>query len=37
MSNTVRACLWMIGAIASFTSMAVAGREVSFELDTFEI
>ena len=37
MSSTVRACLWMIGAIASFTSMAVAGREVSFELDTFEI
>lgn len=27
----------MTGAIASFTSMAVAGREVSFELDTFEI
>ena len=27
----------MSGAIASFTSMAVAGRAVSFELDTFEI
>jgi len=27
----------MIGAIVSFTSMAVAGRAVSFELDTFEI
>jgi drug/metabolite transporter (DMT)-like permease len=27
----------MVGAIASFTSMAVAGRAVSFELDTFEI
>lgn len=27
----------MIGAIASFSSMAVAGREVSVELDTFEI
>lgn len=27
----------MIGAIISFTSMAVAGRAVSFELDTFEI
>ena len=37
MPTTMRACLWMIGAIASFTSMAVAGREVSFELDTFEI
>jgi len=32
-----RAALWMIGAIASFSSMAVAGREVSFALDTFEI
>ena len=27
----------MIGAIASFSAMAVAGREVSFALDTFEI
>lgn len=27
----------MTGAIASFTSMAVAGREASLELDTFEI
>ncbi len=27
----------MIGAILSFTSMAIAGRAVSFELDTFEI
>lgn len=27
----------MIGAIASFSTMAVAGREVSFALDTFEI
>ncbi len=27
----------MIGAIVSFTSMALAGRAVSFELDTFEI
>ena len=37
MSNTLRACLWMIGAIVSFTSMAIAGRQVSFALDTFEI
>ena len=27
----------MLGAIASFSTMAVAGREVSFALDTFEI
>ena len=31
------AALWMIGAIISFTSMAVAGRAISFDLDTFEI
>jgi len=31
------AALWMIGAIASFSTMAVAGREVAVELDTFEI
>ena len=37
MTDTVRAALWMIGAIVSFTSMAVAGRAVSLELDTFEI
>lgn len=36
-SDPVGAALWMIGAIVSFTSMAVAGRAVSFELDTFEI
>lgn len=33
----LRAALWMTGAIASFSSMAVAGREVSIALDTFEI
>lgn len=37
MSPTLKAALWMIGTIASFTSMAVAGRELSSELDTFEI
>lgn len=37
MNTTLRAALWMTGAIASFSSMAVAGREVSFALDTFEI
>lgn len=31
------AALWMTGAIVSFSAMAVAGRAVSFELDTFEI
>ncbi len=33
----LRAALWMIGAIVSFTSMAVAGRNLSSTLDTFEI
>ena len=33
----LRAALWMTGAIASFTIMAIAGRAISFELDTFEI
>jgi len=37
MSPTIKAILYMIGAIASFSTMAVAGRAVSFELDTFEI
>lgn len=37
MSDTTRAALWMIGAIVSFSSMAVAGRELSGVLDTFEI
>jgi drug/metabolite transporter (DMT)-like permease len=36
-SPVLRGALWMMGAIASFSSMAVAGRAVSFELDTFEI
>jgi len=36
-SQPIRAAVWMIGAIVSFTSMAVAGRAVAFELDTFEI
>ncbi len=36
-SRPLLAALWMTGAILSFSSMAVAGREVSFELDTFEI
>jgi drug/metabolite transporter (DMT)-like permease len=35
--NNLKAALWMLGAIASFSAMAVAGREVSQWLDTFEI
>lgn len=37
MNPTFKASLWMIGAIGSFSSMAIAGRELSTELDTFEI
>ena len=37
MNNILTAAAWMIGAISSFTLMAVAGRTVSAELDTFEI
>ena len=37
MNTTLQAAFWMIGAITSFTLMAIAGRAVSFELDTFEI
>lgn len=32
-----KAALWMTGAIASFSSMAIAGRELSAAHDTFEI
>ncbi|MBY6006323.1 DMT family transporter [Salipiger bermudensis] len=37
MSQTLQAVLWMTGAVVSFTAMAVAGRAVSLDLDTFEI
>ena len=33
----LKAAIWMIGAIASFTAMAIAGRAVSGTLNTFEI
>jgi drug/metabolite transporter (DMT)-like permease len=33
----VRATLWMSGALASFMAMAIAGRELSTELTTFQI
>lgn len=36
-ANTIKAALWMLGAVMSFTAMAVAGREMASELDTFEI
>lgn len=36
-SDPLFAAGWMLGALLSFTSMAVAGREISFELDTFQL
>ncbi|WP_302478054.1 DMT family transporter [Ruegeria atlantica] len=36
-SNIFKAALWMTGAIASFSAMAIAGRELSVTHDTFEI
>lgn len=35
--DTTRAALWMTGAVASFSLMAVAGREATHDLDTFEL
>lgn len=36
-AQTTQASLWMIGAIISFSLMAIAGRELGQELTTFEI
>lgn len=37
MNPILKAALWMSGSIASFSAMAVAGREVAAQLDTFEV
>jgi len=37
MSGIAIAGLWMVGALFSFLSMAIAGRELSAELNTFQI
>ena len=36
-SRPLLASAWMLGAIVSFSAMAIAGRAVSFDHDTFEI
>jgi hypothetical protein len=36
-AQPVKAALWMLGAISSFTLMAVAGRAVQLELNSFEL
>ncbi|MFC7703398.1 DMT family transporter [Plastorhodobacter daqingensis] len=36
-TDLLRAALWMMGSVASFSSMAVAARALSSDLDTFEM
>jgi drug/metabolite transporter (DMT)-like permease len=36
-SPAVRAALWMLGAVVSLSTMAISGRELSAELNTFQI
>ena len=36
-SEPIKAAVWMIGAMVSFTLMAIAGRSLADQLDTFEI
>ena len=36
-SPAVRAALWMIGTVVSFSAMALGGRELSSDLTTFQI
>ena len=36
-ATPLRAAGWMLGALLSFSAMAVAGREISAELDTFQL
>jgi drug/metabolite transporter (DMT)-like permease len=35
--RVIRAALWMFGALVSFMAMAIAGRQLSVELTTFQI
>ena len=37
LSNPIKAGFWMLGAMVSFTLMAISGRSLSEKLDTFEI
>ncbi|MFT3974209.1 MAG: DMT family transporter [Amaricoccus sp.] len=36
-ANLLKAGLWMLGAIVSFVAMAVAGRTIQVEMNTFEL
>ena len=37
MTDTIKGSLWMGGGVFCLTSMAVAGKEISLQIDTFEI
>ena len=37
MTNTIKGSLWMIGGVFCLTSMAIVGKEISLQIDTFEI
>lgn len=37
MSDIFKGVLWMVGTLLSFSTMAIAGREVAGVLDTFEV
>src|SRR6478735_4781994 len=36
-SNPLKAAIWMMGAVVSFVAMAVAGRQIQLEMNTFEL
>lgn len=35
-TNTLKACLWMLGALASFTTMAIAARELTLGMSVVQ-
>ena len=37
MTDTIKGSLWMIGGVFCLTSMAIAGKEISLQIDNFEI
>ena len=37
MPSLIHGIFWMSGALVSFVSMAIAGRELSYTLDIFQI
>ena len=37
MSDVLKGSLWMMGGVFSLTSMAISGKEISLQIDTFDI